>query len=395
MDYRTFFFTNIASITVFTVSFSLLVWYNRRVTGIAWFAGGLIVGLVKLILQGLEGKVPAMFGGMLANELYLISFVMQFMGLRWFVVREPARSRWPWIAIGLVLVTYTIMFLLRVPYCGNVLNIPFVAVCGASAWILLKHGRRPFAPVSRVSAVILCAEMCVAAYRAALTNLSYAEPWETNQAHTDPRWLYSLAAMAFLATVMVMCDLWFLVTELERELAVLARTDPLTGALNRRAMEEAAPRETSRSIRHGSPLCMVVIDMDSFKHLNDARGHAAGDCALQAFVRQVKTMLRKQDLFARTGGDEFTILLPDTSESAGILTAERVRQAIEALETPFQNGSIKFTVSAGVAQLDTALGGWEGLTHRADAAMYVAKEHGRNSVAVELPEAAKSPQATS
>jgi diguanylate cyclase (GGDEF)-like protein len=116
---------------------------------------------------------------------------------------------------------------------------------------------------------------------------------------------------------------------------------------------------------------------------------------LQAFVRQVKTMLRKQDLFARTGGDEFTILLPDTSESAGILTAERVRQAIEALETPFQNGSIKFTVSAGVAQLDTALGGWEGLTHRADAAMYVAKEHGRNSVAVELPEAAKSPQATS
>jgi hypothetical protein len=184
MDYGTFFFANIATVTVFTVCLSLLAWYNRRVTGISWFAGGLIVGLAKLILQGLEGKVPTVFSDMAANEFYLVSFMLQLMGLRWFVVRKPMRSRWPWIATGLVLLAYSIMFLLRISYCGNVLNIPFVAVCGASAWILLKHGRRPFVPVSRVSAVILCAEMCVAAYRAVLTNLSYTRPWETDQAHT-------------------------------------------------------------------------------------------------------------------------------------------------------------------------------------------------------------------
>jgi diguanylate cyclase (GGDEF)-like protein len=390
MDYRTFFFTNIASVTVFTVCLSLLVWFNRRVQGIRWFAGGLIVGLFKLILQGLEGKVPTVLGGMLANELYLISFIMQLMGLRWFVVRKPMRSRWPLMAIGLVLVVYTIMFLLRIPYCGNVINIPFVVVCGASAWILFKHGSGPFAPVSRVSAVILCAEMGVAAYRAFLTNLSYMRPWETVTAQPDPRWLYSLAAMAFLATCMVMCYLWFLVTELERELAEQVRTDPLTGAMNRRAMEEAALRETARSIRYGHPLCMVMIDMDNFKHLNDTRGHAAGDCALQAFVRQVKTMLRRPDLFARTGGDEFTILLPDTPVPAGILTAERVRLAIEALEASFETGPIKFTVSVGVAQLDSAQGGWEAMMQRADAAMYEAKEHGRNSVVAQFLEAADS-----
>jgi diguanylate cyclase (GGDEF)-like protein len=350
----------------------------------------MIVGLVKLVLQGLEGKVSPILCNMTANELYLVSFMMQMMGLHWFVARRPMRSWWPIYAIGLVLAAYTFMFLLKIPYSGNVINLPFVGLCGASVWILLKYGRRPFAAVSRVSALVLCAEMGVATYRAVLTNMRYTRPWETVHAQTDPRWLYSLAAMAFLATIMVMCYLWFLVTELGRELAVLARTDPLTGALNRRAMEEAALRETARSIRHGHPLCMVMIDMDSFKHLNDTRGHAAGDCALQAFVRQVKTMLRKQDLFARTGGDEFTILLPDTPESAGILTAERVRQAIEALETPFLNGPIKFTVSAGVAQLDTAHGSWDGLTHRADAAMYVAKERGRNSVAAELPDAARA-----
>jgi len=386
MDYGTFFFANIATVTVFTVCLSLLAWYNRRVTGIAWFAGGLIVGLIKLILQGLEGKVPIVLSSMIANQLYLVSFMLQLMGLHWFVVRKPMRSRWPWITVGVVMVIYSAMFFLRIPYGGNLTNIYFVAVCGASAWILLKHGSGPFTAVSRVYAVILCGVMCVAVYRAALTNMIYARPWETVNAHADPRWMYSLAAMAFLATFMVMCDIWFMVTELERELAEQARTDPLTGAMNRRAMEEAALRETARSLRHGSPLCAVMIDIDHFKSLNDARGHAAGDRALRALVCQIKTMLRGEDSLARTGGEEFAILLPDTPMSAGVLTAERVRQAIDALDIPFETGPIHLTVSVGVAQLDSTLDGWEGMMRSADAAMYEAKENGRNLVVFHLPE---------
>lgn len=390
MDYGTFFFANIATVTVFTVCLSVLAWYYRRVRGISWFAGGLMVGLVKLVLQGLEGKAPPVLCNMTANELYLVSFMMQMMGLHWFVARRPMRSRWPFYAMGLVLAAYTILFLLKIPYSGNVINLPFVGVCGASAWILFKYGRRQFALVSRVSALVLCAEMIVAGYRAGLTNMKYIRPWETVYAQTDPRWLYSLAAMAFLATIMVMCYLWFLMTELGIELAVLARTDPLTGTLNRRALQEAAQRETSRSVRHGHPLCAVLIDMDKFKLLNDTRGHAAGDCALQAFVRQVQSMLRRPDLFARTGGDEFTILLPDTTEADGILFAERVRQAIEALEIPFEKGPIQFAISAGVAQLDPVEGGWEAMMRCADVALYEAKEHGGNSVATQLPGAADS-----
>ena len=182
---------------------------------------------------------------------------------------------------------------------------------------------------------------------------------------------------------MVMCDLWFLVTELERELAEQARTDPLTGAMNRRAMEEAALRETARCIRHGHPLCAIIIDIDHFKRLNDERGHAAGDRALEELVRLVKSMLRSQDLFARIGGEEFAILLPETQSSSGILTAERLRQAVEALEVPFETGPIKFTVSAGVAELGSTNGNWERMIQRADAAMYDAKKNGRNSVAVQ------------
>jgi diguanylate cyclase (GGDEF)-like protein len=309
------------------------------------------------------------------------------MGLRWFVVRKPMRSRWPWIVLAIVMTSYTATFLAEITYTGNLINIPFVVLCFASAWMLLRHGAGSFQAVSRATAAILCLQGIVAAYRAALTNLRYARPWETVNAHTDPRWLYSLAAGAVLATFMVMCGLWFLVTELQIELAQQARTDPLTGAMNRRAMEESALRETARSIRQSAALSMIVFDIDNFKHLNDTRGHAAGDRALQALVCRVRAVLRQQDLLARTGGEEFAILLPDTKELAALAIAERVRQAVEELEVHFESGPIKLTVCAGVAQLDPAKG-WEEMMRLADSAMYEAKKHGRNLVSAQIALAA-------
>lgn len=377
MDYGTFFFTNIVSVTVFALTVGLLAWHNRKVVGMSWFAGSLGLVLTKLILQGLEGKVPAVLSGMVANELYVVSFVMQFLGLRWFVLRTRMQPKWPLVAVAISLAAYTAMFLTRIKYSGNLANIPSIIVCGASAWMLLSRGS---ATVSRVSAIILSAETAVVSYRAVLTNLRYIRPWETVHAETDPKWLYSLAAMALLTTCMVMCYLWFLVTELGKELARQARTDSLTGALNRRAMEEAALREAARSIRHHRPLCMIVLDVDHFKQINDARGHAAGDRVLQRLVYEVKAMLRKNDLIARTGGEEFTILLPDTSASECIVAAERVRQVVEALEVSFDDHPIRFTVSAGIAQLDPSNGDWEGMMRRADSAMYAAKGNGRNAV---------------
>ena len=389
MDYGTFFFTNIASVTVFTVCIGVLAWYNRRAAGMLWFAGAQVVGLIKLVLQGLEGKVPAIWTGMIANELYLVSIAMQWMGLYWFVVRKPFRYRRLWIPIGLVLAAYTFTFLARISYTGNVINLPFVALCGFSAWTLWRCRRGPFTVVSRVSAATLCGQMGVAAYRAILTNMHYAQPWKTVIAHDDPRWLYSLAAAAFFAACMAMCEMWFLVTELQGELARRARTDPLTDALNRRSMEEIALRETARSLRYGNALSMIVVDIDNFKHLNDTRGHAAGDCALQALVRSLTCMLRQQDSLARMGGEEFTILLPDTSGSAALTIAERVRQTVADLEVSFETGPVRMTVCAGVAQLDPAQG-WEEMMRRADAAMYEAKRRGRNRVSARSEPTASS-----
>jgi diguanylate cyclase (GGDEF)-like protein len=283
-----------------------------------------------------------------------------------------------------VLVAYTFAFLAKIPYTGNVVNLPFVALCGLSAWMLWKHREGPFADVARVSAAVAAGQACVAAYRAALTNIRYMRPWETVDAQSDPRWLYSLAAAAFFAACMAMCEMWFLVAELQGELDLRARTDPLTGALNRRSMEEAALRETARSLRYGSALSMIVLDIDNFKHLNDTRGHAAGDCFLRALVRHLNCMLRQQDLLARTGGEEFAILLPETLGEAALSIAERVRQTVADLQVRFETGSIRMTICAGVAELIPECG-WEEMMRRADAAMYAAKRRGRNLVSA-LPE---------
>jgi diguanylate cyclase (GGDEF)-like protein len=379
MEYGTFFFTNIASVTVFTVCIGVLAWYNRRATGMLWFAGAQVVGLIKLILQGLEGKAPAIWTSMTPNELYLVSIAMQWMGLYWFVVRKPFRYRRLWIPISLVLAAYTFAYLVKISYTGNVINLPFVALCGFSAWTLWKYRSGQFGAVARVSVVAISGQMAVAAYRAVLTNMSYAQPWKTVDAHHDPRWLYSLAAAAYLSACVAMCEMWFLVTELQGELALQARTDSLTGALNRRSMDEIALRETARSLRYGNALSMIIVDIDNFKHLNDTRGHAAGDCALQLLVRRLNCMLRVQDSLARMGGEEFAILLPDTTGEAALSIAERVRHLVEELEVPFETGSLRMTVCAGVAQLDLACG-WEEMMRRADAAMYEAKRRGRNLV---------------
>jgi diguanylate cyclase (GGDEF)-like protein len=384
MDYGTFFFANIASVSAFTVCVALLAAYNREVVGMRWFAGALLLTLAKLSLQGLEGRVSPIISGMVANELYLISFAMQMIGLHWFVSREKLDLRWPAVGTGTALLSYTLMFLWKIPYSGNLINIPFVGVCAASAVMLFRKRNGPLGTVSTVAGVILCGDTLVAGYRAALTNLRYMRPWETVHAQTDPRWLYSLATMAYLATFMVMCEIWFLVAELQGELAKQARTDPLTGAFNRRALEEAALREASRCIRYGQTLCLIMLDVDHFKQLNDSRGHAAGDCALRALVQQVTSMLRVQDLLARTGGEEFCVLMPETIGFAGIQVAERIRQVLESLEVPYDLTPIRFTVSIGVAEFDPSLGDWEAMMRRADLAMYSAKQRGRNLVAAQL-----------
>jgi diguanylate cyclase (GGDEF)-like protein/PAS domain S-box-containing protein len=172
---------------------------------------------------------------------------------------------------------------------------------------------------------------------------------------------------------------------LERRLELLAATDFLTGVYNLRTFYELARHEVSRLVRNGGELALVVIDIDHFKGINDSLGHAAGDNALKQFVAVVRENLREQDIFARAGGDEFRLLLPDTSPAGAHLVAERIRSEVNKIIVRSQRGRCRLSVSIGIAQCLPGEDSIDIASGLADDALYEAKAAGRNCI-YPLPE---------
>ncbi len=160
-----------------------------------------------------------------------------------------------------------------------------------------------------------------------------------------------------------------------------AETDALTGLANRRLLDSTLTsrwQTGGRNNRKVRQLSVLMLDLDHFKHVNDAHGHEVGDQVLKAFAARAGKLLRAPDLFARYGGEEFTVLLPDTDARTAFLIAERIRAAIADMPL-LAEPMVQVTVSIGVAQreLDEST---EVLLARADAALYAAKQGGRNRV---------------
>ena len=166
-----------------------------------------------------------------------------------------------------------------------------------------------------------------------------------------------------------------------RHMSELVREDQLTGSLNRRGLDDVFERETARSDRRGTPLCLAMLDLDDFKRLNDTYGHQAGDAALKHLVRIVKETLRSMDVIARFGGEEFLILLPETTVEAAAQTMTRLQRELTKHFFMHDNEKMLITFSAGVA-LRIPNEEQAALVARADQAMYRAKKAGKNRVMV-------------
>ncbi|MET0769697.1 MAG: diguanylate cyclase [Solirubrobacteraceae bacterium] len=162
------------------------------------------------------------------------------------------------------------------------------------------------------------------------------------------------------------------------ELQRLATTDVLTGLYNRRFMTDHLESLVSRSARHGSPLSAVLLDVDHFKALNDGHGHAAGDEALRQVAERLRGRLRREDVAGRWGGEEFLVLLPDTDGSRALLAAEALRTALAAAPLALGDEAVDVRISAGVAEWSDESA--DALLRRADAALYDAKDAGRDAV---------------
>lgn len=171
------------------------------------------------------------------------------------------------------------------------------------------------------------------------------------------------------------------------ELEKLAATDPLTGVLNRRMLEQLAHSHIAHATRHGHALSVLLLDADHFKDINDAHGHDVGDQVLQGVVRVVQKQLRPGDLIGRLGGEEFVVLLSETDALEATQVAERLRGAVANLDLDEKSGvRLALSISIGVSTLGDHGPDFHELLRRADRAMYVAKRGGRNRVVTgEIP----------
>jgi len=166
----------------------------------------------------------------------------------------------------------------------------------------------------------------------------------------------------------------------ELKLTRLATVDPLTGLANRMRLNDVFLWEHAQARRNGTPLSVLMLDLDHFKQINDKHGHDAGDTVLTAFARLLEERLRETDLIARIGGEEFLVLLNNTSSQRAVAVAEALRQSLEQLPIAHQGNTLKLTVSIGVAEYGPDGMDLDTLSRTADERLYRAKANGRNRV---------------
>jgi diguanylate cyclase (GGDEF)-like protein len=195
----------------------------------------------------------------------------------------------------------------------------------------------------------------------------------------------SMLGGTFLLTCHALGLVWMIVGRMQEHLVHQAATDPLTGALNRRALQARLEQERARVMREGGGFALATFDLDHFKLLNDTHGHVVGDATLVGVVNAAGTLLRPVDAVARLGGEEFCLLLPDVTGDGAVDMAERLRRSLEGLDISSTSGPVAVAASFGVAWYGTHGHDWPTLLKAADSALYCAKRNGRNRVEVANP----------
>jgi diguanylate cyclase (GGDEF)-like protein len=202
----------------------------------------------------------------------------------------------------------------------------------------------------------------------------------------DPMVLHAIQCMNILvplSALAVICAYFRAASiGLERNLEVLAMTDALTKLPNRRHMRELLDYERTRSARAKTRFAVVLGDVDGFKQINDTRGHDCGDEVLRTLARVLRAQLRAQDMVARWGGEEFIFLLPDTELAGAATAAEKLRVAVETAQIQFGSEALRVAMTFGVATCDAQLAVDE-CVRRADRALYIGKDRGKNRVVLE------------
>ncbi|MFC5302034.1 GGDEF domain-containing protein [Azospira restricta] len=326
-------------------------------------------------LASLRGLIPDAFAIVLAAALLLSGELLLVIGLLRYSGRTPQWRPAVDAVAGLVLLVAWLTWG-SPSYPGRIfiMALAHIAFFALGAW--LAQQAKPAGFGSRLLSAMFVLGVAVAVLRIATLSTDFAGADEAFD--RDP--IQQVYLGAFSLGILGLSIGFILIANerLREELEYLATRDPMTGAFNRRAFFARAEIEWARAARSRRPLAAIVSDIDFFKKVNDTHGHHVGDLVIKDFARRAGGMLRLPDILARFGGEEFVILLPETGLQDGCRVAERIRQEIEKRR---DKALPPYTVSLGVAVAgDDGPADLEALLAVADAALYRAKQGGRNRV---------------
>lgn len=379
LDLRTLSINNILMNMSFAACLLIYAFYNSKYQGIKQAAYAFMLSGSAFLLIGLRGYIPDFLSIILPNLLLILSVSLIHLGFVYFYQFD---SRVIKRFHGLLILCVTLL-LCYFTYIENSVNtrifiISFIVSLQAIfivKTLLSAHNR---ANLTLAVAYVLFALFFLT--RAVLT--LFEDPLSD---FMQAGFLHSISIIVFelFVAVTTFGFVWIVSHRVQRTLSDQASYDPLTKVLNRRALEEVVNTELSRSLRHGIPMSVMMLDIDHFKRINDSYGHGQGDHVLMQVAAVLTKNTRQYDSVARIGGEEFIILLPDTSIAQAKLMAEKLRIKIAEHDYKVQvDDAIKVTASFGITERGSEKDNWLKILERADSGLYQAKAAGRNAVIV-------------
>jgi diguanylate cyclase (GGDEF)-like protein len=354
--------------------FFLRLSYPRSIRGLGLWASAHACVFLSAILFAARGFLPDLMTVVIANLALLTGVIFYHAGVERFFGHRPAWTRW--IVILVVVVPPLYWYALVEPNYGArliVVCLVWACIFLSMAWQIWRQGPENFS--TRFTVVILMLHAGVLLLRFFSAWMPLVEEGLLTPTRVQSLYVGSNAVMLLalgMGLILMAGD------RLREEFEHLASHDALTNVLTRRVFLGACAQELARCRRHGRSMALLLLDIDHFKVINDTHGHQMGDRVLVDFVNRISSLLRRPDQLARFGGEEFVVLLPETSQEEAIAVAERI---LAQVAQP-REGLPSITVSIGVATNRPDEEQIDALLARADKALYKAKDEGRNRIEI-------------
>ncbi len=356
------------------VMFSVYRSFRREVHGLGHWSAGLLLLVLASFLFNMRDSWPDAVALLGANTVLMLGIGLSMLGTEKFYGQGPSLRCYA-LACGLGVAGIAWWLLVTPDFSRRVAVFSFIVFFfyARQAQLVFAHGERHFSSFFFGGLMLL--QACVVLLRGGMALWHGGASVDLTVAGTQAS-IY-LAVANFMALLLTVGFMTVATRRLQTILERRSTHDPLTQVLNRRGFGDVYEREKANLRRKGQPLTLLSIDLDFFKSINDRYGHAMGDKVLAHVARIIGGALRDTDCVARFGGEEFVVLMPDMAPHNALGVAERIRTL---LHEPNGHGLPPCTVSIGVACQASVLEELDQLLSRADAALYLAKENGRDRI---------------